>query len=90
MTELIIIKTNESERVRNLLNREKINYQVFYEKGQDFKNKQPLHDYSFPQNDKLLQEYQEAWQDPQRLAEAKQWEQAAMTDWAERAKKDKK
>jgi len=65
MTELIIIKTENSEKVRNLLNKEQINYQVF-------------------------SEYQEAWKNPQRLAEAKQWEQAAMTDWAERAKKDKK
>jgi len=76
MTELIIIKTNESEKVRNFLNKAKINYEVFVEENSD-------------KEDKLLQEYQEAWKDPQRLAEAKQWEQAAMTDWAERAKKDK-
>ena len=80
MTELIIIRTENSEKVRNLLNKEQINYQVFYEKGQE----------EFSQEDKLLQEYQEAWKDPRRLAEAKQWEQASMTDWAEQAKKDKK
>ena len=77
MTELIIIKTNESEKLLNFLNKEKINYEVFAEENNE-------------QEDKLLQEYQEAWKDPQRLAEAKQWEQAAMTDWAERAKKGKK
>ncbi len=80
MTELIIIKTENSEKVRNLLNKEQINYQVFSEQEQG----------KLSQEDKLLQEYQEAWQDPRRLAEAKQWEQASMTDWAERAKKDKK
>ena len=73
MKELIIIKTENSERVRNFLNKEQINYEVFYEK-----------------EDKLLQEYQEAWQNPQRLAEAKQWEQAAINDWVERARKEKK
>jgi len=79
MTELIIIKTENSEKVCNFLNKEQINYQVFSEQDQEFS-----------QDDKLLREYQEAWKEPQRLAEAKQWEQAAMTDWAERAKKGKK
>ena len=79
MTELIIIKTENSEKVCNFLNKEQINYQIFSEQDQELS-----------QDDKLLQEYQEAWKDPRRLAEAKQWEQASMTDWAERAKKDKK
>ena len=61
MSELIIIKTNESKKVRNLLNKEQISYQVFSEQDQEF-----------PAEDKLLQEYQEAWKNPQRLAEAKQ------------------
>jgi len=73
MSELIIIRTENSERVRNLLNKERINYEIFYEK-----------------EDKLAQEYREAWQNPQRPAEAQQWEQATMTDWAERARKQKK
>lgn len=68
-----------SEKVKNLLNKEKINYQVFLEQKQEF-----------PNEDKLLQEYWEAWKDPRRLSEAKQWEQAAMNDWAERTKKEKK
>jgi len=80
MTELIIIKTDNSEKVQNLLKKEQISYQVFSEQDQK----------DFSQEDKLLQEYQEAWQDPQRFAEAKQWEQASMTDWVERAKKEKK
>ena len=49
MKEIIIIKTNESEKVRNILNKEQISYQVFFEQVQEF-----------PTNDKLLQEYQEA------------------------------
>ena len=72
MKELIIIRTENSEKVRNILNREQVNYEVFYEK-----------------EDQLAQEYQEAWQNPQRLAEAKQWEQAALNDWAERIQKKK-
>jgi hypothetical protein len=50
MTELIIIKTENSEKVRNLLNKEQINYQVFSEQEQG----------KLSQEDKLLQEYQEA------------------------------
>jgi hypothetical protein len=59
MKEIIIIETDNSNKVRSLLSKEKINYQVFYEKEQD-------------KEDKLLQEYREAWQNPQRLAEANQ------------------
>jgi hypothetical protein len=32
MTELIIIRTENSEKVRDFLNREQISYEVFYEK----------------------------------------------------------
>ena len=49
MTELLIIKTENSEKVRNFLNKEQISYQVFSEQNQEFS-----------QDDKLLQEYQEA------------------------------
>ena len=73
MNELIIIRTENSERVRKILNKERINYEVFYEK-----------------EDRLAREYQEAWKDPRRTAEAKQWEQAAMNDWAERVQEKKK
>ncbi len=63
MSELIIIKTENSKKVRDFLNKEQINYEVFYN-----------------QEEKFSQEYRKAWQNPQRLAEAKQLEQAAMTD----------
>lgn len=72
MSELIIIRTEDSERVRNILNKEQISYEVFYEE------------------DQLAREYQEAWKNPRRIAEAKQWEQAAVTDWVERVSKQKK
>jgi hypothetical protein len=49
MTELLVIKTENSEKVRNFLNKERISYQVFSEQNQEFS-----------QDDKLLQEYQEA------------------------------
>ena len=55
MSELIIIKTENSKKVRDFLNKEQINYEVFYN-----------------QEDKFFQEYREAWQNPQRLVEAKQ------------------
>jgi hypothetical protein len=47
MTELIIIKTENSEKVRNFLNKEKINYEIFAEENSD-------------KEDKLLQEYRES------------------------------
>ncbi len=47
MTELLIIKTKNSEKVRNFLNKENINYEIFAEENSD-------------KEDKLLQEYQEA------------------------------
>ena len=72
MSELIIIRTEDSERVRNILNKEQFSYEVFYEE------------------DQLAREYQEAWKNPRRIAEAKQWEQAAVTDWVERVSKQKK
>jgi hypothetical protein len=49
MKELLIIKTENSEKVRNFLNKEQISYQVFAEQNQEFSPE-----------DKLLQEYQEA------------------------------
>ena len=49
MTELLVIKTENSEKVRNFLNKEKISYQVFSEQNQELS-----------QDDKLLQEYREA------------------------------
>jgi hypothetical protein len=34
MTELIIIRTKNSEKVRNILNKEQISYEVFHEEDQ--------------------------------------------------------
>jgi hypothetical protein len=50
MTELLVIKTENSEKVRNFLNKERISYRVFSEQDQG----------KFSPEDKLLQEYQEA------------------------------
>lgn len=46
----------------------------------------------WPNEKELLKEYQEAWSDPRRLTEFKQWEQAAINDWVARigTKKTKK
>lgn len=73
MTGLLIIRTDNSEKV---------------ERVREFLSKERInYEIFYDQEDKLLQEYREAWQDPQRLAEAKQWEQASMNDWAERTRK---
>jgi hypothetical protein len=55
MTELILIKTENGQELKDFLKQKHIDYEIFYD-----------------QEDKLLQEYREAWQDPQRLVEAKQ------------------
>jgi len=38
----------------------------------------------------LEKAYREAWNNPQRYQEAKQWETATVNDWSERNKKNKK
>ena len=81
MTELIIIKTNESEKVRKFLQQEHINYEIYQERENPTKK---------ISDKELGQAYQEAWSNPKRYQEAQQWEKAAMSDWAERTKKDKK
>lgn len=80
MREVIIIKTNESKKIRNILNQEGVNYEIY----QEPKEPQKISE------EELGQAYQEAWSNPRRLAEAKQWEQATIDDWAERVKKEKK
>ena len=79
MSELIIIKTNESERIKKVLQQEHINYEIYQEEK--------------PQKiseEELGKAYQEAWSNPRRYQEAQKWEKAAVSDWAERSKKDKK
>ena len=86
MTELIIIKTNETEnkvsqKVKKFLQQEHINYEI-YQEGKNSNKK--------ISDKELGKAYQEAWSNPQRYQEAKQWEKAAISDWAKRTKKDKK
>jgi hypothetical protein len=57
MTELIIIKTENSEKVRKLLNKEQISYQVFCCAETPFSEQDQG---EFSPEDKLLQEYREA------------------------------
>lgn len=79
MTELIIIKTNQGKKVKALLSQEQIAYESYQEES--------------PQKiseAELGKAYQEAWSNPNRCKEAQQWEKAAMSDWAERTKKENK
>jgi len=42
MTELIIIKTNESEKVRKFLQQEHINYEIYQEPKQNWETQEKL------------------------------------------------
>ena len=63
MTELIIIKTNESEKVRKFLQQEHINYEIYQEPESPTKK---------ISDEELGQAYREAWSNPQRYQEAQQ------------------
>ncbi|KLL03210.1 MAG: hypothetical protein MRERV_48c004 [Mycoplasmataceae bacterium RV_VA103A] len=76
--ELILVRTKESEKLKKFLQQEHINYEVYQE---------PVKQIS---ETELEQAYREAWSNPQRYQEAQKWEKAAVSDWAERIKKDKK
>ncbi|KLL04953.1 MAG: hypothetical protein MRERV_8c035 [Mycoplasmataceae bacterium RV_VA103A] len=80
MTELIIIKTHESEKIKKFLEQEQVDYEVYHEEEKPQKISEAA----------LGRAYQEAWRNPQRYQEAQKWEKAAVSDWAERIKKEKK
>ncbi|KLL03135.1 MAG: hypothetical protein MRERV_51c006 [Mycoplasmataceae bacterium RV_VA103A] len=90
MTELIIIRTHESEKIKKFLEQERVDYEVYHEeeKGGVYSE--------FSQKPQKISEaelgraYQEAWSNPQRYQEAQKWEKAAASDWAGRIKKEKK
>ncbi|KLL03424.1 MAG: hypothetical protein MRECE_6c007 [Mycoplasmataceae bacterium CE_OT135] len=78
MTEFILIKTDESEKVKKFLQQENINYEICQEPYKQISEAE------------LEQAYREAWSNPQRYKEAQKWERAAVSDWAKRVKKEKK
>lgn len=78
MTELIIIKTNQGEKVKHFLQQEHITYETYHEE-----NKQKITE------EELGKAYREAWSNPNRYKEAQLWEKATVSDWAKRTKKDK-
>ena len=79
MSELIIIKTSQGEKVKKFLQQEHINFEIYQEE----KPKKIS-------EEELGRAYKEAWSNPQRYQEAQKWEKAAISDWTERSKKDKK
>jgi len=81
MTDLIIIKTNEGGKIKKLLTEKHINYEI-YQEGENPNKK--------VSDEELGKAYREAWSNPQRYQEAQKWEKAAVSDWAERTKKEKK
>ena len=81
MTELIIIKTNNSQELKKLLEEKHIDHEIYQEQENPTKKLTET---------ELGKAYQEAWSNPQRYQEAQRWEKAAVSDWAERIKKDKK
>ena len=87
--ELIIIKTNNSQELKKLLEAKNINYEIqsipegqVYQEGENQTKK--------ISDKELGQAYKEAWNNPYRYQEVQQWEKAAVSDWTERTKKDKK
>lgn len=73
MREIIIIKTNESEKIRNFLNQERVNYEVYHDK----KNQE---DKAKKQKDifrkQLIADYQDAAQDKELNRELTDWDKA--------------
>ncbi|CAG8581706.1 4560_t:CDS:2 [Racocetra fulgida] len=60
MTELIIIRTHESEKIRKFLEQERVDYEVYHEEEKPQKISEAA----------LGRAYQEAWSNPQRYQEA--------------------
>ncbi|CAJ0842022.1 10716_t:CDS:2 [Entrophospora sp. SA101] len=71
MTELIIIKTSEGERIKKILAEKNINYETY--QAEEISNKKIS-------EEELGKAYREAWNNPQRYQEAQQWEKAAVSD----------
>jgi hypothetical protein len=61
MTELIIIKTNQGKKIKQFLQQEHINYEI-YQEGENPNKK--------ISEEELGRAYQEAWSNPQRYQEA--------------------
>ncbi|CAG8696190.1 14438_t:CDS:2, partial [Cetraspora pellucida] len=60
MTELIIIRTRESEKIKKFLEQERVDYEVYHEEEKPQKISEA----------ELGRAYQEAWSNPQRYQEA--------------------
>jgi len=60
MTELIIIKTSEGEKIKKILTEKHIKYEIYQEEPKKISEEE------------LGKAYREAWSNPQRYQEAKQ------------------
>ena len=69
MKEIIIIETQQGEKIKSLLNREKVNYQIVYDKL-----------LSSSHQESIFAKYGEAIKDKERETEAKELENAEEED----------
>ena len=74
-----IFKLNNTQPVEDYLGQQRIDYEVYNKKEREF-----------PSDQQLATAYQEAWTNPQRITEFKQWEKLGLASWREREKKSKK
>lgn len=72
MKEILIIKTSESEKLKNTLNKEKINYQVIYD--------DILHDKNLKEEEIWLRDIRLANHDPIRIKELAEWDSISDED----------
>lgn len=77
MIELILIKTNESQKVKTLLERENITYETYQEEKPKKISEVELE-----------QAYREAYADPERLKLTKEWEKVALKDLSKKGKNE--
>ena len=71
-----IFKINNTQPVEDYLSQQRIDYEIYDKKKE-----------KLPTDQELEVAYREAWTNPQRMAEFKQWEKLALTSWKERVKK---
>ena len=80
MKEILIIKTSESEKIRNFLNKENIDYQLVYD--------DVLYDKNLTEEEIYRRDMRLANQDPERQKEIKFWDKIQVIDNAKLNKDD--
>ena len=86
MTELIIIKTENSEKVKNFLTKNHIEHQVIYTESLTVKKpnnkKDKLREYIEKKSkENIFANYGKAIKDKEREKEAREWDEMEAADW---------